>query len=113
MRATISAVIRGLGTTYVDGAERMEIHIPLENATSFPHVMNMRIPVQLNILGTQYHGGVRATPNNRYVWICPDIRKMSHEPTKLSRALADAGLGKNDRVHLDVDGSSITVRPAY
>lgn len=113
MRATVFGVIRGLGTTYVDGTERMEIHVRLDDARALPHAMNIRIPVLLAISGTQYHAGVRATPNNLYVWICPDIRTLLCERKKLGHALADAGFHKNDQVFLDVDGNSITLRASY
>ena len=113
MGVKVLGVIRGLGTTYADGTERMEIHIKLGQAQPLPHVMNERIPVLLNVSGTLYHGGIRATPDNLYVWICPDITTLSRERTKLARVLTDFGFNKNEQVYLDVDGGSISVRPAY
>ncbi|MFP3569739.1 hypothetical protein [Paraburkholderia sp. SIMBA_030] len=109
MGAKVLGVIRGLGTTYADGTERMEIHVKLGKAKPLPHAMNARIPVLLDITGTLYQGGVRATPNNLYVWICPDITTLFSERRKLAHTLTAAGFHKNDQVCLDVDGGSITV----
>ncbi|WP_354681952.1 hypothetical protein [Cupriavidus necator] len=49
MGAAVFEVIRGLGTAYVDGTERMEIHVRVDDAKTLPHAMNIRIPVLLDI----------------------------------------------------------------
>ena len=66
--------IRGLSQNYADGLERMEIWVEKNLASSLPHRDNQRISIVLKIGETIYNSGIRSTPANVYVWICPDLR---------------------------------------
>lgn len=112
MATIIDGVVRGLGNQYADGTERMEIHVPVDRAHGMPHRNGDRIPVVLRIGRGFYQGGLRATENNVYVWICPDVVAADGTETRLAHLLTDEGLGSNDRVFLIVDGANIAVVPA-
>ncbi|SIP87827.1 hypothetical protein SAMN05421829_101132 [Aromatoleum tolulyticum] len=105
-------VVRGLGNQYADGTERMEIHVLVMGAQGLPHRNGERTPVVLRIGRRHYQGGLRATENNPYVWICPDVVAPDGTEVRLAHLLTDEGLGSNDRVFLVVDGSNIAVVPA-
>lgn len=112
MAIIIDGVVRGLGSQYADGTERMEIHVLVNRAQGLPHRNGERIPVLLRIGRTLYQGGLRATENNPYVWLCPDVIAANGTETRLADPLINEGLGRNDPVFLIVDGSNIVVVPA-
>ncbi|NMF96162.1 hypothetical protein GPA27_01970 [Aromatoleum toluolicum] len=112
MAIIIDGVVRGLGSQYADGTERMEIHVRADRAHGMPHRKGERIPVVLRIGRRLYRAGLRATEHNLYVWICPDVVAADGTETRLAHLLTDEGLGSNDRVFLVVDGSNIAVVPA-
>ena len=109
MSFVVPAIIRGLGQTYSDGVERMEIHIAIGFADHLPHEFGHRVPITMSIGGTQYLAGIRATINNPYIWICPDIKSEQGKPKKLAHVLSDAGFNKNDHVSLTVSGNSVSL----
>lgn len=109
MTSVVNASIRGLGNRYSDGTERTEIHVQLDCAHGLPYCHDIRVPVVLHIRGEPYHAGLRATIDNNYVWICPDITAIDGTRKKLACILADAGFKKNDRVFLIVDGTNIVL----
>lgn len=111
MAIVIDGVVRGLGTQYADGTERMEIHVRAERAHGMPHRNGSRIPVALRVGRLLYRGGLRATENNLYVWVCPDVVAPDGTEARLAQLLINEGLGNNDPVFLVVDGSNIAVVP--
>lgn len=77
-----------------------------------PYRKGERVPVVLRVGRRLYRAGLRATENNLYVWICPDVVAADGTETRLAHLLTDEGLDCNDRVYLVVDGSNIAVVPA-
>lgn len=112
MTSVVNAAIRGLGNRYGDGTERIEIHVPSDNAHGLPYSHDIRVPVVLHISGEPYHAGLRATKNNNYVWICPNVKANDGTRKKLADIIANAGFKKNDRVFLVVDGMDIVLQAA-
>jgi hypothetical protein len=90
--------IRGLAQYYADGVERMEIWIDKNLASSLPHRDNQRISIVLKIGETIFNAGIRSTPANAYVWICPDLRNEFGKKISLALALINNGFQKNQLV---------------
>jgi hypothetical protein len=103
--------IRGLSRFYKDdGLEHMEIRIDKKYAASLPHRDNQRISITLVIGEKSYNAGIRSTPANEYVWICPDLKDdLERKMGSLARALTNNGFQKNQRVILDVEGNTIKI----
>lgn len=112
MVAVVNGTIRGIAKRYVDGTEVMEIWVPSDRARGLPYTNGIRIRINLTINGQQYEAGMRATANNSYVWICPNVKTMNDKPKKLAHVLASAGFKKNDKVFLVTDGNTIEVKAA-
>jgi hypothetical protein len=108
----VTGVIRGLSTYYTHGVERLEIHVQKPDAQGLPFVENDRVPLLLIINGQQYQAGLRATADNLYVWISPDLIDVAGRDVKLAHVLGAAGFEMNQRVELVVSGNVVTVRPA-
>ena len=87
----------------------MEIWIAKNLASSLPHRDNKRIPVALKIGETIYTAGIRSTPANAYVWICPDLKDAFGKRISLASALINNGYQKNQLVRLDVDGNKVSI----
>jgi hypothetical protein len=104
--------IRGLSQYYSDGLERMEIWIDKKLASSLPHRDNQRVSIILVIGEKTYDAGIRSTPANDYVWICPDLKdKFGRKTGSLARVLTSSGFQKNQRVSLDVEDNTIRITP--
>lgn len=104
--------IRGLSQFYADGLERMEIWIDKKLASSLPHRYNQRTSIILMIGEKSYNAGIRSTPANEYVWICPDLTdELARKMGSLARALTNNGFQKNQRVSLDIEGNKIRIAP--
>ena len=103
--------IRGLSQHYADGLERMEIWIDRNLANSLPNRDNQRISISLKIGETIYHAGIRSTPANVYVWICPDLINEFGKRVSLASVLANNGFLKNQTVKLDVVGKIVEIKP--
>jgi hypothetical protein len=112
MVAIVRGTIRGIAKRYVDGTEAMEIWVPSDRAHGLPYTNGIRTPINLTINGRQYAAGLRATVNNSYVWICPNIKTMDDRLEKLAHVLASAGFKKNDKVFLVTNGNSIEMTAA-
>ena len=112
MSAVVDGVIRDLGEPYADGTPRLEIHVPMGQTDGLPIRMGERVPVRLHIAGAEYQSGLRATPANKYAWVCPDVLGSGGEAINLGRVLTAAGFQANDAVQLLADGESLTVRRA-
>jgi len=112
MAVFVDAVIRKLGLVYTDGTPNMEIHVSMKKAEGLPLRIGERVPIRLQIDGIEYQAGLRATQRNKYAWVCPNMYEPGNEPTKLGRVLLEAGFQANDRVQLQVEGDSLTVRRA-
>lgn len=109
----ISAVAKDcIAKWYVDGTEIMEIRVPSDRAHGLPYINGFRVPINLTINGRKYAAGLRATANNSYVWICPDVKTMDDRPEKLAHVLASAGFKKSDKVFLVTDGNAIEMTAA-
>ena len=109
MTQVVKGTIRGLGKRYADGTEPMEIWVTIDRACGLPYSNGNRIPIDLQINGDHYHAGLRATVNNAYVWISPDIKTQDGIPKKLAHVLEIAGFKKNDRVLLATNGKNIVL----
>lgn len=112
MSAIVDGVVRNLGQPYANGTPRLEIHVPMGRAEYLPVRTGERVPVRLHIAGAEYAAGLRSTPDNKYAWVCPDVRGSGDEATTLGRVLSDAGFRANEPVQLLVDGTTLTVRRA-
>lgn len=108
----VNAAIRGLGNQYADGTERIEIHVSTDRATGLPYKCGTRVPIVLHIDGESYQAGLRATANNDYVWICPNVYAKNGAPKRLADVVAQAGFKKNDRILLEVTGADIRMTAA-
>jgi hypothetical protein len=109
MKQKTSAHIRGLGQPYVDGLERKEIWINKRDAIVFPYQENLRIPIDLIVGNQSYEAGLRTTPNQQIVGICPDLRDNAGKKVSLARVLEDNGFGKNQEIILEVDGRTVRI----
>lgn len=105
--------IRGLSQFYADGLERMEIWIDKNLASSLPQRDNQRISIILMIGDKSYNAGIRSTPANDYVWICPDLKdEFGRKMGNLARVLINNGFQKNQRVRLKIENNKIQITPA-
>ena len=111
MGLATKAYIRGLGSTqtYPDGLERKEIWINKKDAIILPYQENLRIPIDLVIGDKMYSAGLRTTPDQEVVAICPDLRDDNHDKVSLAHALKRAGYSKNQKIVLEVDGSTVRI----
>lgn len=112
MTSTVRGTIRGIAKHYADGTEAMEIWIPKDRASGLPFSFGIRVSIDLKIDGKFYLAGLRATENNSYVWICPNVKTSEDKSTKLAHVLASAGFKKNDKVFLISDEKHIEVKIA-
>lgn len=110
MISEVKGTIHGLGNLYKDGTERMEIWVLPNSANDLPYSYGKRIPIDLQINGEHYNAGLRATMNNAYIWISPDVKTKDGVSEKLAYVLIKAGFKKNDKVFLGTDGNNIVLR---
>lgn len=110
MTNSVIGVVRQLGRNYADGALWLEIHFPIEKADQLPLQLGVRVPVKLQVGQMEYMAGLRSTKKNKYAWVCPDVYLTNGERCTLGRVLTDAEFHPNDRVHLVVEGSVITLQ---
>lgn len=110
MPSLVNAVVRGLGKPYADGTEPIEIHILRNHAHGLPFSYDRRIAVTLTVNNETYHAGLRATVDNKYIWICPDIKTKDGAKKKLAHIIGDAKFKKNDCVILEVNGTDIVLK---
>lgn len=106
---SVTAVITGLSTYYVDGVERQEIWIHKHAAAELPYCEGQRVAVRLTVGSMTLNAGIRATARTPEVWICPDLYDEAGNKVRLADALRHAGFAKNDRVRLRVSGLTITL----
>lgn len=106
-----NAYIRGLGAKqiYSDGLERMEIWINKNEASILPYKENLRIQIDLIIGDKTYTAGLRTTPNQQVVAICPDLRDSGDNKISLALALKKCNFIKNQKIVLDVNGSTVRI----
>lgn len=111
MRIKTKAYIRGLGPnqTYSDGLERKEIWINKKDAIMLPYQEDLRIPIDLVIGNKTYTAGLRTTPAQQVVAICPDLRDNKRNKISLAHALNIFGFSKNQEIVLEVDGSTVRI----
>jgi hypothetical protein len=108
--ACVAGIVRDLGNTYADGSPRFEIHVPVNRAEGLPFQTGHRVDIQLKVANVKYEAGLRATVENKYVWVCPDLIGTGGEKTRLYDVLAAAGFQANDPVNLLIDGLSLIVQ---
>ncbi len=108
----VDGYIRGLSQYYSNGLERMEIRIDKKLASALPHENNQRIPITLVIGQKTFVAGLRSTPDNDYVWICPDLKdSLGRKSSNLSQELLSNGFQKNQMVKLVFDGHIARIEP--
>ncbi len=103
------AVICGLSNHYSDGIERMEIWVDKGDTGDLPCHGDERVPVRLTIGARNLAAGIRSTPRNPYVWVCPDLYGDDGSKVRLADILAAAGFEKNHLVLLCVSGDGVRV----
>ena len=99
-----------MSQSYADGRERLEIHVPKERAGKLPHHDGQRITITLLVGGNTYRAGIRATRDNTYVWICPDLSDQTEKKTNLATVLSQNGFKNNQSVRLIVYDKLVEVR---
>ena len=100
--------VTGLSQYYrKDDLERLEIWVDKKVAGPLPCENNLRIPVQLIIGDQVYTAGLRSTPRNSYVWICPDLEDSRGKKARLAEVLGANGFEKNQKVLLEVEKRNI------
>jgi hypothetical protein len=103
----VPGVVRGLAQYYAGGPERQEIWINRTQADDLPYKDYQRVPIDFIIDASRYHAGLRATPRNPCVCICPNLQDDGGGNVRLAEVLRDHGLSKNQRVVLEVEGCTI------
>jgi hypothetical protein len=106
-----SAHIRGLGQTYPDGLERKEIWIKKKDAIIFHYQENLRIPIDLRVGKQSYAAGLRTTPKQQIIYICPDLRDSTGKNISLASVLENNGFSKNQEIILEVAGRTVRIIP--
>lgn len=104
--------VRGLAQPYADGLERCEIWVNKKSAGALPYVEGKRVAIELHIGDQTYEAGLRTTPAQQVVAICPDLRDNFHKKVCLASALKVSGFTKNQKVILEASGKAVTVAPA-
>lgn len=98
-RMKSEGVIRGTAYYYRNSLESLEIHID-KNTTDLPYVEGKRLSIRLIVGAKPYLAGLRATKNNSYIWICPNLRDGTGEKLSLAQVLGETNFVKNERVNL-------------
>jgi hypothetical protein len=106
-----TATVCGLGKTYANGLEHVEISIDKHEARGLPFVEGEDVPIRLRIGGRTVAATLKATRDNSNVWISQSIVDEHGERSTLALLFRDAQLAKNQRLHLVVDGDVITATP--
>jgi hypothetical protein len=104
----VKAKVRGLGDVYVNGLERLEIHVAMNDGEGLPYKYGTKVPVKLTIGSQKYDGWLRATEAS-YVWISPTLYDKSNVRTTLAEMFKKEGIQKNQPLTLDVSGKNIKV----
>ena len=111
MTSKVQGKVRGLSQFYVGGLERTEIWVNKKQADPLPFVEGKRVGIELLISSHRYHAGLRATSQNRYVWICPDLKDQNGARPSLAQVLKQFGFSKNLSVWLHVREKSVELTP--
>ena len=109
MTEIVEGIARRLAKFYEDGVELMEIHTPKSGSGALPFVNGRRVPIVLVMGDSTYSAGLRATPRNPYVWICPDLRDAEGRKIRLADILGAAKVEKNQKIWMLVDGSEVRI----
>lgn len=105
----IDGHVRDLGRPYKSGAPRLEIHVPKKHAEGLPYKLGERVQTALCVGEVEYFAGLRATHDNDYVWVCPDMLDAVGARRKLGPTLVEAGFVPNEPVRLRISTTGITV----
>jgi hypothetical protein len=87
--------VRALGNTYVDGLERLEIHVKKDEGQELPNQDGQRVPITLVIEGQSYRAGLRSTSECSYIWVSPNLIDENNQEVKLAHILHEVGVQKN------------------
>jgi len=109
MSTFVNGVVRYVGSHYADGAPRLEIWIPINQASGLPFRFNEPVPVELKIEQTKYRALLRSTTDNPYVWVSPTLYSSAGVRLTLGRVLTELAFRPNDRVRLVINGNAISV----
>ncbi len=104
---TAEAKILGLGKTYKDGLEVLEIWILKSKASHLPYIENQGVSINLIINNTSYDALLRSTENMRYVWISPKLFSKDEKRYKLANILQKEGFTKNQTIELKIAGKTL------
>jgi hypothetical protein len=107
----VHGAVRGVGTWYKDGTERLEIWINRKFDPELPNINGLPVQICLIIGQNRYDGLIRSTVKNKYIWISPTIRTLDGKRTTLGHVLPEMEFRKNERVTLSVVGKDITLTP--
>jgi len=94
---------------YRDGEDHLYIAVRKEDADVLPYRDGERTPVELEMSGETYRAGIRSTPKQSIVYICPDLYATSGEKVRLVDALRHAGYARKDEVVLQVAGVRVRI----
>ena len=103
--------IRSAGDN-ADGSESQYIAVKKQDAAGFPYDEGKPVPVKLDVAGGVYDASVRTTPGQDIVYVASGLRDADGRRVRLAAVLEGAGLRRNDRVTLDVEGTRLRVLPA-
>jgi hypothetical protein len=101
--------VHGLGKNYKNGVEALEVWIQKSNADFLPYKIDEAVEIEIVINNRLYHGLLRATSDNEYVWISPKIFSNNGKRMFLANVLIENDFIKNQEITLSVDGSNITI----
>lgn len=107
MKTFVEGTVRGTGKR--EDLTKMEIWVRKTKANGLPYVLGKQIEIRLRIADSWYDAKIHSTLRNPEVWISPKLTGHNREPRKLADVLSGAGFLKNEKVFLEVDGTTITV----
>jgi HNH endonuclease len=103
--------IRGMSQRSKESAlEALEIWVPQDFADGLPFVLGQPVRVAIRVAGKQYTANLRSTPDNPNVFVSRTVFTERGDETALANVLGAAGFHKNDRVGLEVNGTTIEIR---
>jgi hypothetical protein len=110
MPTSVIGIVRGLSQWYANGLEGLELHIRKTLAAGVSFVEDNAIAIQLRIGDAHYDGHLRSRQKLPVLWVSPKIFDSHGRRSTLAEAFQRAELVRNERVDIDVDGTTFTIR---